>query len=53
MIKKIQQIITQIATLLDVTNEHIFGNAVLIKTHLPIKSLDMKLVARKDDIKKI
>ena len=52
--KKNTENYNQIATLLDITNEHIFGNAVLIKTHLPIRSLDMKLVgSSKEDIKKI
>lgn len=44
----------QIATTLDVTTEHIFGNAILLKTYLPLKNMDMNLVSvNKDDIKEI
>lgn len=52
--KKNNSTYNQIATILDVTSEHIFGNAILLKTYLPLKTMDMKLVSvKKDDIKEI
>jgi len=52
--KKNNDTINQLATLLDITNEQIFGNAILIKTYLPISSSEMKIISsNKDDIKTI
>lgn len=52
--KKCTETYNQIASILDITNQQIFGNAVLIKTHLPINNMDMNLVNfTKDDIKQI
>lgn len=52
--KKCTETYNQIASILDITNQQIFGTAVLIKTYLPINTLDMSLVDfTKEDIKKI
>lgn len=52
--KKSTETYNQIASILDITNQQIFGTAILIKTHLPINTLDMSLVDfTKEDIKKI
>ena len=52
--KKNNDTLNQLGSLLDITNEQIFGNAILIKTYLPISSSDMKIVTSdKDDIKLI
>ena len=52
--KKSNDTYNQIASILDITNQQIFGNAILIKTHLPLDNLNMSLVNfSKDDIKVI
>lgn len=52
--KKSNQTYNQIASILDITNQQIFGTAILLKTYLPIDNLNMSLVnSSKDDIKKI
>ena len=52
--EKNEKTINQIATLLDITNEQIFGNAILIKTYLPLDTLDMNMISSsKEDIKNI
>jgi len=52
--EKNEKTINQIATLLDITNEQIFGNAILIKTYLPLDTLDMIMISSsKEDIKNI
>jgi len=44
----------ELASMLDVTDEQIFGNAILIKTHLPVESKDMNIVdVNKNDIRTI
>lgn len=52
--KKCTETYNHIASILDINNQQIFGNVVLIKTFLPINTLDMSLVDfTKDDIKKV
>ena len=52
--KKNNDTINQLATLLDITNEQIFGTAILMRTHLPLENLEMNMISSsKEDIKTI
>ncbi|VVU94720.1 hypothetical protein CPAV1605_445 [seawater metagenome] len=52
--EKIQDNYNELANILDITEEKIYGNAILLKTNLPVNDYSMKLVSsQKNDIRTI